>query len=187
MDDCIAKPVVESRLKAILDRVLARDSVRSGYVTPLREAHTSPGAGGERSAPTAFDTPDAGGEALVCDSAVMARFGEDFGLATVPRLVATFLDDIRAKQESLADAVAADNIAEVQRLCHQLKSTAGSYGAERLRLLATAANDAAVGGRGQEAMSHARRVLDTLPATIAAFERLPTEIGAHGESGGAIG
>jgi HPt (histidine-containing phosphotransfer) domain-containing protein len=145
------------------------------------------GAAPDRAAarPGAAVAGDTGADAPVCDSRVMARFGADFGFGTVPRLIATFLDDIRSKQSSLADAVGADDVAEVQRLCHQLKSTAGSYGADRLCRLATAANDAAVAGRGREAVSLARRVLDALPATIAAFERLPAELGIPDAGGDA--
>jgi len=184
MDDCIAKPVVESRLKAVVDATLAPAANGSGDGPAGTDAGTSGDDGDSALAPPAAEVPDPAGDAPVCDSRVMARFGDDFGLATVPRLIATFLDDLRAKQGHLADAIAADDVNEVQRLCHQLKSTAGSYGAERLRALATAANDAAVGGRGREAMIHARRVLDTLPGTIDAFERLPDELGATAADGG---
>ncbi len=181
MDDTIAKPVVESRLQAVLDSVAVRPAETASGGADSAPESMDAAAGSEWEDSGSEDAPEAADIAAgspVCDPTVMERFGADFGMATVPRLVATFLDDLRDKEAKLGPALDARDVDQVQRLCHQLKSTAGSYGAERLRILATAANDAAVASRPREALALGRRARDALPDTIAAFEKLPEALGA---------
>lgn len=182
MDDCIAKPVVEARLRTVLEGLFSD-------LATLEQAHAvhdgSASNNHDEVLPMTQARDSSGGDAddVLCDPDVMARFGQDFGFETVPRLVETFVSDLRSKQEALDDALAAEDVERVRRECHQLKSTAGSYGAERLRRLATIVNDAAVESRDSDALALAAEIREILPDTITAFEALPKTLHDRREAG----
>ena len=177
MDGCVTKPVVESRLRAQLAGAL-------GLAPPCDGARPAPPAPAALPAPPcggSSPTPPCGGNspapaaprpATLCDESVMHAFARDFGADTVPRLLDTFLADATRSAEAIEAALAADDLQRLQAEVHQLKSSAGNYGACYLAAAAAEANDAALREDRATAMAAAQRAVAAMPAVLAAFRDL---------------
>ena len=175
MEDCITKPVVESRLREVLGRALAGEPAPPPALPP--EAGEAAPAAVATCGPAPCD-PNLCGPAPcgseLCDPEVMAAFAQDFGAETVPRLLDAFLADVERCGAALEDALAADDPIRVQAEAHQLKSSAGNYGAPYIATQAAEANDAALRGDTDVAFAAARRLVAAVPDTLAAFRALRT-------------
>jgi len=161
LDACLVKPVIEGRLRETLAGALEVHDFGSSVESPPGRlpAPTAPADTSARTAP-------------LCDESVMDAFARDFGADTVPRLLDAFLADVRRSAGAIEAALAEEDLVRLQAEVHQLKSSAGNYGARYLAEAAAEANDAALREDRATAVAAAQRALAAMPAVLAAFARL---------------
>ena len=99
-----------------------------------------------------------GGPQLV-DPGALERLRGWGGAALVDRMIGLFQELGPKRLQEVGDGLAEGDLSRVARAAHSFKSSAGNLGADRLRLLCGALEDAADGGRQAEA----RRLADDLP------------------------
>jgi len=87
---------------------------------------------------------------LVFDEATLVGFREDIGASVFPRLVDTYLAEIRKRLVGLPAEVDAGRFEVVERFAHDIKSCSATLGAGRLRKLAAALEKAGKDGNAHD-------------------------------------
>jgi two-component system, sensor histidine kinase and response regulator len=144
MDDYIAKPVQFEELAATLQRRLALADK-----PPAKQSRNS------APLPPAQDVFDR--------AACLNRLGGDEEL--LHRIVTVFVDDAQQQVDKLAEALAAADSAQINRLAHKLNGASGSIGATELQKLASKLEAAA---RDQIPMAFA----ESIPSLRQTFKTL---------------
>ncbi len=117
------------------------------------------------------------GAPKVVDPSALERLRGWGGPPLVERMVGLFQELGPKRLHEVEDGLAEDDLARVARAAHSFKSSAGNLGADRLRVLCGALEDAAEGGRREEA----RRLAVGLPQ---AYRETLEEIAALARASG---
>jgi PAS domain S-box-containing protein len=139
MNDFVAKPVAIDALIGVLDRWLPRDA----GIPPVTKPATTPPAHGRGSAPAVVSS--AAAPAAIYDrAALLERLLGDEALLEIVR--STFIADTPARIDALQGAVARGEAAEAARWAHQIAGASGNLGANALREVAVAMEEAGMKG-----------------------------------------
>jgi two-component system sensor histidine kinase/response regulator len=164
MNDYLSKPIKPDELAAALARWLERPAASEASLG-LRQHAAIAESPAETAAAAAEDTP-------VFDEAVLlGLLGGDREVAA--EITAEFLSDAPLRAAAFREALAAGDAPLARREAHTLKGASANVGAEALRAVAHAAEQACVAGSPEEAAELAPR----LDAELA---RLRDELDARG-------
>lgn len=111
--------------------------------------------------------PDAATEPF--DVAAIDKIAETVVPTTVRLLVQLFLDELAERRPRIGEAIAIRDMPALARQAHALKSSAGTYGAGRLRQLSLAADRACQAGDRRAAWSAATTMLEAIDQAAAAI------------------
>lgn len=164
MNDYIAKPIERARLIEVIGRWLP--------AMPA-QARTAGGAPADGTGDVRDD---------VLDRAVLAQLAADLDSEVLPELVAAFAREAEARIRAIEDAAERDELAQLERQAHTLKSSAGTFGAARLASLMAALEVACHAGRTEEARRLAASVAGLVAESAAAYEAaglLPAPLAAE--------
>jgi two-component system sensor histidine kinase/response regulator len=151
MNDYISKPITKHRLYEILNQWLP-----SEQTTMQEDSHPSA---------TSTDTP-------VLDTGVFEQLARDTSPEIVPKMLAAFSKETTCRVQTLkqlADAGAADH-EQLQREAHTLKSSAATFGASELHVIARDVEMAFRAGEPDRARSMLAELIHSGERAIAAVE-----------------
>jgi len=159
MDGFLPKPIDRAALLDAVEAVLATRR------QPQPEPLLSPPE------PHARQPAQAAREAPLIDRGVLDELRQSVEPSRLPDLLALFAEETEARLARMAEALAAGDQAELARIAHTLKSTAGAFGATALARAVSALEEEARAGRAEavarraaEVASLARASLDALRA-----------------------
>lgn len=109
----------------------------------------------------------------VIDESVMKALADHLGTEKVAELVDLYVADLMDRVEKVRGALAARDLHAIQREAHDLRSTSGSLGLNRLFALGESIQSAALRGREHEAFALAATVAKVSEETVAALGRQP--------------
>jgi CheY-like chemotaxis protein len=145
MNDYISKPIDRSKLAAIV-AFWSEQGETSGEIMAAVPS----------------------GETMV-DGSVIDSLAEVLGPAKMNDLVVTFVDDIRARVGRIALAAGDENMDDLRREAHDLKSTAGNLGLMQLSDLGASIETACRAGE-ERAFQMATEVSDLTDRSLAALD-----------------
>jgi PAS domain S-box-containing protein len=114
----------------------------------------------------AFD----GEAAELVDEDALARLGQDTSPQAVPAMLDVFLKETRERLETVTDLLASGDIQGIGDQAHAMKSSAGTFGARRLHLLAKAVETACWANERDRALALAQRFPQIAKNSIEALE-----------------
>jgi signal transduction histidine kinase/HPt (histidine-containing phosphotransfer) domain-containing protein/ActR/RegA family two-component response regulator len=112
----------------------------------------------------------------VFDARALRGFLEDVGESVFPKLVDTYLEEIRKRLNGLTEEVEAGRMDVVERYAHDIKSCAATLGANRLRRKAASLERAGRDSKGEEVGSLAALVLEAAEEALPLVEKLRDEL-----------
>lgn len=103
------------------------------------------------------------------DLRVLRKLSDDTSAEIVPNMVEVFIDELREQATLIETAARDSDLSLMERESHIIKSSAGMYGAPRVRSSATRLNKACKVDDASAAFSLAEALAADIPYTIAAL------------------